>query len=130
MLVPKVTKNSQRCVSILSMPCVFDSCLLNFPVGDSPLFGWADSVPYGETFLAVGGNQLTGDTGPETQLTTIYIFNKVQTLTKHYARKHLINKHLHFKADYSWELLDERLTYAREAPAAFLVGRSIFPEYA
>jgi len=78
-------------------------------VGDSPLFGWADNVPYGETFLAVGGNQLTGDTGPETQLTTIYIFNK---------------------ADYTWELLDERLTYAREAPAAFLVSRSIFPECA
>ena len=55
------------------------NCLLfTFSVGDSPLFGWADYVPYGETFLAVGGNQLEGDTGPETQLTTIYIFNKVQ----------------------------------------------------
>ena len=52
--------------------------MFTFSVGDSPLFGWADYVPYGETFLAVGGNQLEGDTGPETQLTTIYIFNKVQ----------------------------------------------------
>ena len=40
-------------------------------------------MPYGETFLAVGGNQLTGDTGPETQLTTIYIFNKVKTVSKY-----------------------------------------------
>ena len=56
---------------------VFYSFIYIFPVGDSPLFGWADNVPYGETFLAVGGNQLEGDTGPETQLTTIYIFNKV-----------------------------------------------------
>ena len=103
---------------------------MNFPVGDSPLFGWADSVPYGETVLAVGGNQLTGDTGPETQLTTIYIFNKVFKIPTKHDIESLCNNPLYFQADYSWELLDERLTYAREAPAAFLVGRSIFPECA